>query len=465
MIIRSIALFAPNRSSVYLNALMGMRKAFVKRGVDAHVGLGYPDPSLMAQFCDVYQPDAILEIDRTRNNAPGMPRHIVSIAWVQDWRSASEGNFGNSTDRFGGSDLYYFCVRPEAVGIDTAGLKHWGYLLQATDPEIYFAEDVPAQSDFTLIGFIPAKAVLAGADQPLTVDAGLGAAGQFGTLGQLIDALKGRGLPWNAGDPKQARRMITHMGASGQFGTVGELIETLMGEGLTWNTYDPMLARRAINRYVRMRAANIAKPRAALPTEPARLLAAMLEQSEPGRPRSPDDGPCLVPTSLMWTIENDIMRAMARAAVVNAAVSVSPSLRLYGIGHWHTYPEFGPYYRGEAVTETEVRRIYRSTRINLHNAMTQMHSRVLDCMASGSVILVNKMLRNDRGEPDCLRAHFEPGVHYFEFGGDDFAEQARKLLANDDLRRDVGEAAAAAVRAKHTWSHRVDQILADLTRL
>jgi spore maturation protein CgeB len=75
------------------------------------------------------------------------------------------------------------------------------------------------------------------------------------------------------------------------------------------------------------------------------------------------------------------------------------------------------------------------------------------------------MLRNDAGEPDCLRAHFQPGVHYFEFEGDDFVEQAKTVLATDELRRDIGAAAAAAVRAKHTWAHRVDQILSDLAGL
>jgi hypothetical protein len=408
-------MFAPNGSHVYVNTLLGLRREFIARGVDAHVGWSYLRPEQLPQFCDVFKPDAILEIDRTRNNALNMPKDVISIAWIQDWRSVAEEAVGSSNDRFGGSEHYYFCAKPETLNIDPSGLPHWDYLLIATDPETYFPAEVAMESDFSLIGYIPAKENLDRIDHPLGV--------------QLF------GSPTNTKD----------------FGTIRQLVDALRAEGISWNTNDVAEARRVINRHVR----------------------SFLGQSEGnsggllarlGLRTNPDfgDDRCLVPDDILYFVENEVMRAIARSDVIHDVLKVSTSVRLFGVGMWQTYPEFAPYYKGIAETESDVRDIYRSTRINLHNAMTQMHSRALDCMACGAVIMVNKMRHNDPSEPDCLRAHFEPGAHYFEYDDGNLAEPARALLADADLRHRAGREAAKAVAAHHTWGHRVEQILADL---
>lgn len=425
--IKSIALFAPNRSALYVSGLLGLRKQFALRGIDTHIGWSYFDPDQLAQFCDLYRPDAILEIDRTRDNAVSIPKDVISVAWIQDWRSMSEDKIGSSSDRFGGSDLYYFCAKPETVGVDARKLKHWGYLLQATDPDVYFAEDVPEESDFSLIGYIPPKLHLAQVDHPLGVE--------------LL------GPPMNTTD----------------FGTVRQLLDALRAEGLTWNKYDAALARRIANRHI----CSFIDKRFGCGMNLGRTNMQVTDELMPlvfdavFDPKSR----CLVPDMMMYTVENEIMRAIGRANVVNAALNVSQSLRLYGIGMWQTYPEYLPYYQGTAPTEAAVRRIYRSSRLNLHNAMTQMHARVLDCMAAGSTIMVNKMLHNDADEPDCLKAHFDTDLHYFEYDDDDLEERARDLLQDNVRRRRAGRAAAEVVRSRHTWSHRVDQILSDLAQL
>jgi spore maturation protein CgeB len=159
------------------------------------------------------------------------------------------------------------------------------------------------------------------------------------------------------------------------------------------------------------------------------------------------------------------MRALARTSLVDSVLKVSDSLRIYGVGMWQTYPEYARYYKGPVWAEDQVRQIYGSSRVNLHNAMTQMHTRALDCMSCGATIMVNRMLHNDSSEPDCLRAHFEPGVHYFEYGEDDLVERLREILGDEDRRRATGVAAAKAIREGHTWSHRVSQILDDLAQL
>jgi hypothetical protein len=419
--IKSIALFAPNHSALYLNIFLGLRKEFAKRGVDVHLALGYYKPDMLAQFCDLFKPDAILEIDRTRANAPGMPEDVISIAWLQDWRSVGDGHVANSTDRFGGSDLYYFCARPESIGVNTSELKHWAYLLQATDADVYYPETLPFESDFTLLGYIPEKQVFDKLDVALPVEV---------VKGQIL---------------------------TGNFGTLRQLVDAMKAEGLTWNTYDPMEARRLINRYVRSflgiagdERTGFSSPFGGIPAEVNVLL---------------NDQRCFLPDDVMFFFENGLLRALGRSSVLDSVLRVSQSLRIFGVGPWATYPEYASYYRGLAATETEVRRIYSSSRINLHNAMTQMHTRALDCMASGSIVMVNKIRYNDATQPDCLRAHFEPGVHYCEYGEDDLSEVGRQLLDDEPARRRMGQAARAAILAKHTWAHRVDQILSDIAGL
>lgn len=414
--IKSIALFAPNRSSLYINGLLGLKKEFTKRGITTHVGWGYFDELPMAQFCDVFRPDVILEIDRTRNNAPGMPKDIISIAWLQDWLSVGEHKTASSSARMGGSDLYYFVATPESIGIDCTKLPHWSFLLQATDPDIYFPEKTPFESDFSLVGYVPERDFIDKLDMKLNIR-----------------------IPGSD---------VTN------FGTIRDLVNALKTEGVTWNTYDATKAQRLINRHVY-----------SFLRKPKNLFAAAFHLIRPINVPEPPSDHCVIPNDLKYMIENQIMRAIARSSVAADLLEVSSSLRLFGVGMWQSYPSFAQYYRGFAKTETEVRKIYQSTRINLHNAMTQMHARALDCMATGSVIMVNKMLRNEMSEPDCLKAHFEPGIHYFEYEEGQLVEPARELLANKELRRAVGENAALAVRARHTWSHRVDQILSDLKQL
>lgn len=416
--IKKIALFAPNSSALYVNVLLGLKKEFVKRGVDAHVGWSYLHPALMEQFCSVYKPDAILEIDRTRDNALGIPDSVISIAWIQDWRSMGHHHVGYSSDNCGGSDLYYFCAKPISLGVDVTKLPHWDYLLQATDPEIYFPVPMVMECNFSLVGYIPPKEHLYKLNQFLEVELEVGPV-----------------FP-------------------GEFGTIGQLIEVLQSAGLTWNRYDALEARRVVNRYIYF----LLSKREGFPEkypEQQKLFESSLQNLRQ----------CVVADKVMYLVENEIMRALARISVVNNVLSVSDSLHLFGIGMWQTYPEFLSYYRGPVNSEDEVRRIYLTSRINLHNAMTQMHTRVLDCMATGSVIMVNKVLHNTSTDPDSLKAHFEPGLHYFEYDDDDLAERSRELLADVEGRKRAGFAAREAICSRHTWAHRVDQILKDLAHL
>lgn len=62
-----------------------------------------------------------------------------------------------------------------------------------------------------------------------------------------------------------------------------------------------------------------------------------------------------------------------------------------------------------------------------------------------------------------LEGYFRPGEEIATFGSpDDVVASARRLLADEERRREMGEAARRRVREEHTWDHRARQILRDL---
>lgn len=424
--LRSIALFAPNSSALHISVLLGIRKEFVRRGIDVHVGWHLLNEEQMHAFCDIFRPDAVIEIDRTRNEAAGVPSNVKSIAWIQDWRSVGTSDVGVLSSNFGGSDLNYFCVKPEAVGIESSKLDHWAYLLQATDPEVYVSQEASAECDFSLVGYIPAKRLL-----------------------QSTDALARVHRP---GDLLHGKPLCT----------IGEIVEAMRARGVTWNTYDAMEARAALNDFLYP----LYKSKKRLLPRFWSTLSSSMRRPEPEALSNAHPAQdCLLSDETLYWIENEVMRSQARYGVVQSALKVSRSLRLFGVGEWQTYPEFSPYYRGPLRDVSGVRRVYAETRLNLHNAMTQMHSRVLDCMASGGAVMVNEMKHNSAESPDCLKAYFEEGLHYFEYNDGNFEERAREALADEERRKKVALSAGAIVRAQHTWKQRVDQIIRDLAQL
>lgn len=412
-----MAFFSPNASSFYFNILLGLRKELVRYNIDVHVGWGYLDALQMAQFCTGFKPDIVVEIDRTRKTSAGLPATVKHVAWLQDWRSVSVDASGRSNMSFGGSDLYLFVTRPEAIGFKRSTLSNWGYLLIGTDPEIFSPGELPIESDFTLMGYVPPKDTLGLIDRSLSVN------------------LLGSGPPW-------------HVPALGNY---GELLEALRQAGLTWDTYDVSQSHRKMNEYVFKRL-GFRRPAA---VETVSMYGGVRVDLIP-------ETECVIPDEILYEIENLLMRAQSRKAVIDKVLRVSDSLRLFGITGWDTYPEFRDKFRGPLPSEIDVRNAFLSTRVNLHNAMSQVHARVLDCMATGSAILVNETNDVSGNSPDSLRATMESGVDYFEYNADNLTEIAKEAVENTERRKKVAAAGRKAVLAHHTWAQRADQLISYL---
>jgi len=87
--------------------------------------------------------------------------------------------------------------------------------------------------------------------------------------------------------------------------------------------------------------------------------------------------------------------------------------------------------------------------------------RSLDCMACGTAVMVNHVEHADVAR--CWDADLVPDEHYVAYDGEDFTEIARELLADPERRARIGAKAARVVRERHTWKHRAERILRDLS--
>lgn len=83
-------------------------------------------------------------------------------------------------------------------------------------------------------------------------------------------------------------------------------------------------------------------------------------------------------------------------------------------------------------------------------------------MAVGGFVLTHESPHDYK--PGGMQTTFEPGVHYGVFTPENMQQEARRWLADDIGRVQVGQGAAAVIRQKHCWHHRAQQILHDLEK-
>lgn len=154
----------------------------------------------------------------------------------------------------------------------------------------------------------------------------------------------------------------------------------------------------------------------------------------------------------------EYVRGTNRCRFVRKVLSLGAGCSIYGPPEWTTWPEFAAHFRGPLPTMAASAAAYRNTCLNLHNGGTLSHPRVFDCMAAhGGPIFAN------RGFVES-ELDFEAGTHYVAYDLEDFEPQARELLADPERCRRISQAAFELISRRHTWDHRIAQIVDDLVR-
>jgi hypothetical protein len=155
--------------------------------------------------------------------------------------------------------------------------------------------------------------------------------------------------------------------------------------------------------------------------------------------------------------KEEFIRASSRYRLVKKILDLGYQCRLFGPAEWLTWAELARCYGGEAPTVEQSRAIYQTSAFNLHNGGIIHHPRVFDCMAArGGPILSNRCsVVDDDNE-------FEPGVHYIEADLGELGEVAQRYLDDPAALQRISDEAHRLIVARHTWDHRVAEILADL---
>ena len=162
-------------------------------------------------------------------------------------------------------------------------------------------------------------------------------------------------------------------------------------------------------------------------------------------------------------VDEIIPRSADRAIIIHQLLDATTDTQIFGPDHWKSWPAFAPYYHGVASAPSDVARIYAMGRVSVHNGGYLAHPRVMEAMGAGAVMLANADAYADT--LDAPGANFIPGENVLLYPPGGLKAVAQAALADHDLRRRIRANAAALIRARHTWDHRVAQILADLHAL
>lgn len=162
---------------------------------------------------------------------------------------------------------------------------------------------------------------------------------------------------------------------------------------------------------------------------------------------------------LRYDIGCRTLREFNRRNLIDLVLSDFEDLQLYGPENWRLWPRYRHHYQRFLATSQEMREVYQSSTINLHEGVG-LHFRVLDCIASGGLLfaLSNPYDREYGGIETCL----EPGRHFIPFSRENFRMMAKRYLANDTERQLITESGALYVKQEHSWYRRWEKILHDI---
>jgi hypothetical protein len=165
---------------------------------------------------------------------------------------------------------------------------------------------------------------------------------------------------------------------------------------------------------------------------------------------------------LRYDVTCRLIRHINRTELADTVLAANASLSVFGPANWSRYERYAPFYRGWLSMPAELRRVYATSRVNLHEG-TGIHFRQMDAMGTGGLVFFRET-PNDHAEGGIARL-FEPNVHYVPFRLDTLGERLHEVLGDPERAQAMRTAAARAIRARHTWRHRAQEVLADLATL
>lgn len=163
------------------------------------------------------------------------------------------------------------------------------------------------------------------------------------------------------------------------------------------------------------------------------------------------------------TLRYDIIirsrRMNIRKLVIDKVLPVSELIAIFGPENWKYWPKYHKLYHRFVENPHHLRKIYQSSRINIHEGVG-LHMRSMDCFASGGCLIhIKADERNLTGEG--LKFWFEKNIHYIALDKEDFSYQLKHVLADEKNLLQIGQEAAKLTHEKHSWEQRARKIIQD----
>lgn len=126
----------------------GIKRGFEQVGVQVRGWPSLLDEATMAQFMADAQPDAVLEMNRWRDAAPGMPGSVPHVCWLVD---AGNQSLASVT----GSTLTYFISENWRSSYPERDRVACGWLAPGVDPHYYSYEKAELACEMAFVGHVP----------------------------------------------------------------------------------------------------------------------------------------------------------------------------------------------------------------------------------------------------------------------------------------------------------------------
>jgi Glycosyl transferases group 1 len=464
-------LLIPNLEASYDQRMMhGFAEGFNLLNCYARALSAPLSPFELSNFCKNFSIDVVIEVNRRRSNTIELPKGIRHISWIQD---VFFGDVSSLMSGVSGDDLLYTLGDAKSLGLENSIPGYRGSLLTGVDQGTlgFRQTNVLPKVDFSLCGFIPAPFN----PNPNIKDdlywylfkglRNIPGLRQSKFFVAILYLLKKRMCSLSH-VPYSAQKDFKNMVESIYRPLRGELdLNEIVCALDALNYYSPKSSSNKINVESRKKIKNslLRKIISAYPSSSAggTSFSELLIKFIKAENNSFNLLDFSEIQNFVRYFSQTYPRLLDRKLLIETILEITNSLELYGPG-WEKHDAFKKYHKGILDTQNELLNAYARTRVNLANNThgLGLHSRTLECMAVGGFVLTHKSNRDDLA--GGIRTAFEPGVHYGEFEPENLKETAIYWLKNTNLRVQVGQNAAQAIRDGHTWRHRASQILADL---
>ena len=398
----------------------------------------------LASVCRSYDADIVLRVNRFRPLDDPLPAKVRHIGWFQD---VFPETLAAIHARILDKDIVYVLGDPQTLGFNVELPCYVSTLLTGVDETVCPPASVENPVDFSLCGYIPPPLRLMPSIKKELVWLAMPLFAPFDKFGLLPDTVL-----------KRLRGLVPYAMATGLIAIVETMYQPLSG------SLDIHQLTAAMDEFIAAQFGISLKP-IRVPAErrgwtegmlPKLMLPYVSDLNEPLGRRG-------TVQRFISYLARDHPRMLDRVMLIDAILSVSRSLELYGPG-WTEHSDYRQFHRGVLDSTAELAKVYARSRLNLANNThgLGLHSRTLECMAVGGFIFMHASPADSK--PGGMQTAFEPGVHYGLFEPDTIAEEARRWLRDEASRNTAAAKAAAIVKENHTWRHRAQQILDDLAR-